>query len=278
MLANQRIYHLDGATLEDKSVSLNTVFDDAAVVDLLAGEYLYIGSTLPFNHRHFQISVANDVASVASVELWDGNEWISAVDVIDQTSVAGVTLARSGMISWTTPRNGSWGQAATTEDVTGLTTLKVYDLYWVRLTVSVSLKATTALQYVGHKFANDNDLGGRYADLVTTAIMDAFETGKTTWDEQHLLAAEDLIQDIRRKGIAWNANQILDWEQFNLAAVHKVASIIMFNFGDDYRDNRLLAEKEYEKAMNLKIFEVDRNEDGRRDEVERQFVGGIVRR
>lgn len=276
MLSSQRIFHLDGATLEDKTVSLSTIFSDAATLDLLAGEYLYIGSTLPFNHRHFQVSTPNDVASVASVEIWTGTAWVSAVDVIDQTSVGGVTLAQAGIISWTTPRDSSWGQAASTESVTGLTTLKIYDLFWVRISVSVSLKATTAVQYVGHKFATDADLGGEFPDLVTSATLDAFLTGKTNWNEQHLMAAEDIVTDIRRRGIAWSGDQILNWEQFNKAGVYKVASLIMFAFGDDYRDNRAEVEKRYEKAMNLKVFDVDTNEDGKRDEEERRPPGAVL--
>ena len=278
MLFNQRIIHSDNGTLEDKSVELNNIFTATATLDIaLTDDYLYIGSDLPFNHRYFEVSTANSVSSIMSVDIWNGSEWNAAVDVIDQTSTGGKTLAQSGYISWTTDRNESWGIDETTENVTGLTTLKIYNMYWVRLKVSASLSGTTAVSYVGHKFANDDDLSGYYPDLVSSTIMDAFETSKTNWNEQHFLAAEEIIQDIRRKRIAWNANQVIDWEQFNLAAIHRVAFNIMAAFGDDYKDNRLEAKKAYDEAMNLKVFNTDINADGHNQISEREPHRGICR-
>jgi len=277
MLANQRIFHYDGGTLEDKSVDLNNIFSAGTVIDLQNADYLYIGSDLPFNHRYFNVSSANAVISTMSVEIWDGNAWVAAVDVIDQTSTGGKTLAQSGFISWTLPRNGSWGQEATTEDIAALSTLKIYDLYWVRLAVSINVSITTALSYIGFRFAGDDDLGGYYPSLIGSSVLDAYETGKTTWAEQHFLAAEDIINDIRAKRIAWNPNQVLNWEQFRLAGIHKVAANIMLAFGDDYKDNRADAMAEYRAAMNLKVFEVDTNMDGRRDETEKYPYRGITR-
>lgn len=278
MLFNQRIIFDDNGAFSDLSVNLNNVYSGTSTVNLaLTTDYLYIGSDLPFNHRYFEVSTANANTATVSVDIWDGNSWNAAVDVIDQTSTGGKTLAQSGYISWTTDRNNTWGKEATTEDIAALSTYKIYDFYWVRLKVSANLSANTALQYVGHKFANDDDLGGYYPDLVSSTIMDAFETGKTNWNEQHFLAAEELIQDIRRARIAWNANQIISWEQFNLAAVHRVAANIMFAFGDDYKDNRAEALKQYKEAMNLKVFAVDKDEDGRVDESDRREHRGLAR-
>ena len=232
-------------------------------------DFLYIGSDLPFNHRYFQVSVANAVSSVLSAEIWNGSEWKAAVDVIDQTSVGGKTFAQSGIISWSVNRYETWGQQASTEDIPALSTLRIYDFFWARLKVSVSLTSTTALSYIGHKFSNDTDLGIYYPDLVQTDVKDAFSTGKTGWDEQHIFAAEEIISDIRQKNLAWSGNQIMNAEAFNLASVHKVAANIMLSFGDDYVTKRKTALEEYGKAMNLKIFEIDRNIDGRLDASER---------
>lgn len=275
-LVNQRVYHIDGATLEDKSVSANSIFADAATVDIASGEYLYVGSDLPFNHRYFKVSTANTNSASLTVQIWNG-EWVDAVDVIDQTTASGRALSQNGILSWTTPKNEAW-QQEDTENIAALSTLRIYGFYWVRIGVSASLSATTAVQYIGHKFATDDDLGGYYPNLVASSVMSAYESGKTDWDEQHLLAAEEIVQDVRRRGIAWNANQILDWEQFRIAAVHRVAANIMIPFGADYRDDRAVALKDYEKAMNLKIFTaVDLNEDGRVDDDERRPFTGLHR-
>lgn len=278
MLFNQRIIFDDNGVISDLSVNLNNLFAGTSTVNLaLTTDYLYIGSDLPFNHRYFEVSTANANTAVMSVEIWDGNAWNAAVDVIDQTSSGGKTLAQSGYISWVTDRDSSWGQESTTEDIAALASLKIYDMFWVRLKVSANLSANTALQYVGHRFANDDDLGGYYPDLVQSTVMDAFETSKTNWNEQHFLAAEEIIQDIRKARIAWNANQIINWEQFNLAAVHKVAANIMFAFGDDYKDNRAEALKQYKDALNLKVFAIDSNEDGHKTEAETRDHKGIFR-
>lgn len=277
MLTNQRIIHGDGATLRDRSVELNSIFAGAAVLDLaVTDDYLYIGSDLPFNHRYFQVSVANAVVSAVSVDIWDGSSWVAAVDVVDQTASAGACFAQSGFISWATPRGSSWGKEETTENVTGLTTLKIYNLYWVRLKVSASLTGTTAMTYVGHRFATDADLGGYYPDLIQSNVMTAHTSGKSTWADQHFLAAEEMIQDIRRKGIAWNANQLLDWEQFNIAGIHRVAALIMSSMGADFVDARARSLADYREAMSVPALAVDANEDGHKDEEPKRSYGGEI--
>lgn len=279
MLINQRIIWSDNGTLKDMSVALNDLTAQTYTLPLVAAEdKIYIGSDLPFNHRHFIVSTANDVASVVTVEFWTGSAWVSAVDVLDQTSVSGVSLAQSGIISWTPERNDSWGIEDSTEDIPQLSTLKIYDMYWARLTFSANLKATTALKYVGHKFAKDGDLAPHgYPDLNLSAIKAMFESGKTDWNEQHVGAAEAVIQYLRQKYLIQSRNQILNWEQFNVAAVHKVAEIIYSSFGPDYEERRALADKKYYQSINLGLTEVDTNQDGKRDPYEAIRSYGLVR-
>lgn len=281
MLINQRIIWSDNAVLKDLSVELNDLTAlNYAIPFTAAQDKLYIGSDLPFNHRHFVIATsgANAVASVPTVEIWNGNSWVSAVDVLDLTATSGATLARNGIIAWTTDRNEAWGKEETTEDIAALSTLKIYNMYWVRISFSANFTSTTSLAYVGHKFAADADLGLYYPDLTTTEVKSAFTSGKTTWDDQHIMAAEEIIRYLRKKDIVRSRNQILDWEQFNNCAIHKVAEIIYSSFGKDYEDNRKLADAKFMKAINLGIFQVDRNEDGKLDPQEQVKFYGLVRR
>lgn len=274
MLFNQRIIHGDNGTLVDLSAKVNDLFADTATIAIVAADdKLYVGSDLPFNHRFFYVSSVNAAASVVTVDIWDGSAWTAAVDVVDQTSVAGATLARSGVISWTTARDASWGQEATTEEMTGsgITTLKIYDLYWVRLTFSGNLTGTTALQYVGHAFSDDEDLAGYYPDLLRSDVMAAHTTGKTSWRDQHCLAAEECIRLLRKKRVVWSPAQLVAWEQLNLAAIHKAAEIIYAAFGSEYEDRRALAQAKYREELD-QAFTVDLDEDGQVDEVERRIV------
>lgn len=280
MLVNQRIIWKDNTTLKDLSLELNDLVSQNYTIGFVAAQdNLYIGSDLPFNHRYFVVATANDVVSVASVKIWNGNDWVSAVDVLDQTAVAQKAFGQTGILSWTTERNASWSIEDTTENISDLSTLKIYNMYWVKLTYSVDWKSTTALAYVGHKFAKDEDLGVYgYAELNTTDMKTAYEAGKTTWDHQHVAAAEQIVRYLRKKYIIQSKSQILDWEQFNEAAIHKVAEIIYFSFGEDYEDRRKKAEEKYYAAMNLGIFQVDRNQDGKLDDVEKMKFTGLVRR
>ena len=87
-------------------------------------------------------------------------------------------------------------------------------------------------------FSNDSDLGSEFPDLVLSATMTAFATGKTSWEEQHVRAAEILIKDLKKvKGIH-SSSQILDHNDFRLASVCKVAEIIYTAFGNDYLEQK----------------------------------------
>lgn len=284
MLINNRIVWSDNGTLRDLSVSLNNIFSNTETIALTAAQdKIFIGSDLPFNHRYFNVTTLNDQASVVTVDIWDGSAWQAAVDVIDQTiGTSGKTLSQKGIISWVVDRNHVWGKRDTTELMTGsgLETAKIYNMYWVRLTFSGDLKATTAVNYVGHKFSNDNDLSGYYPDLARTNVLSAFKSGKTSWDEQHLLAAEEIIRDLRKKNVIWNHNQIFGWEEFADAAVHKVAEIAFTAFGNDYETRRENARANYDEALE-KVVEsaIDKDMDGRLETVEKlPTYGKLLRR
>jgi len=90
------IYQQSSDVLKDLSVSLSKFSNNKTeVIDLRSGKFLFIASKLPFNHRYFEISVANIVSANMKIEVWDGNEWVEVVDIIDETS----TLSQSGHIS-----------------------------------------------------------------------------------------------------------------------------------------------------------------------------------
>lgn len=280
MLLNNRIIWKNNAALVDLSVKLNDFHSGSEVIDIVAAQdALYIGSDLPFNHRYFEVSVVNALPSVVSVSLWDGSGWNPVVETIDQTQgTSGTTLSQSGIISWTPDRDEVWQYARSTEDITDLSTLKIYDYYWAKFTFSADLTSTTALSYVGHKFSEDNDLRAYYPDLLLTKTLTAFQAGKTTWNEQHIAAAEEIIKDLRKKRIVWSPNQILEWQQFTLASLHKVARNIFTSFGENYKDERDLADADYSRAMNMQVFNVDNNRNARLEPHEKIVSTGFRRR
>lgn len=281
---SSRVIWSDNGTLKDISLECNDFKSGTKVIDLVAAQdYIYIGSDFPFNHRYFDISVVSDTSSIISVDLWGGagREWRAANDVIDQTSIAGVTLAQSGVVSWTKALREVWSRWHTNVEgqvITGLEGVKIIDLYWARLSFSGNLKSTTALQFVGHKFSNDNDLEILYPDLTRAAVMTQFKSGKTSWLLQHIQAAEEIIRDLKNRSIIKSENQILDWELFRDASVHKVAHIAFNGFGKDFFENKKAAYELYKVELDKAIYNVDLNNNATLDVEERTFRQGILNR
>lgn len=277
MLTGQRVIFSDNGTLNDLSRSLGDLFAATESLTIVAADdKLYLGSDQPFNHRFIQVTTANTNASVASVEIWNGSEWKSAVDIIDGTSVGGKTLAQSGIIQWTTNRNEGWEREADSNDVTGLSGTRVYEMFWVRLTFSANTSATV-LSYLGHRFSDDSLLGGYYPDLVRTKLIASFATGKTNWLEQHVLAAEELIRDLRKRRYVVSGSQVFDWELFSVPAMHKCAHIIMSGLGSDFTDRAIEAQEAYQNELENTMAGIDRNRDGRLSTEERKPAVGLRR-
>lgn len=279
---SSRVIWSDNGVLKDISVSLGDFTAETNVIPFVAAEdKLYIGSDFPFNHRYIDMVAVNDVASTISIDLWNGQEWKPAFDIQDRTSIAGVTLAQSGIVSWVKDTRESWSAWDTNnegEQITGLTGVKILKLYWARISFSVSLKATTELQYIGHKFSDDNALDIKYPDLGRTAVKAQFKAAKSDWKLQHIQAAEEIIKDLKNRSIIKSKNQILDWELFKGAAVHKVASMAFNAFGKDFKPNEDAAEDKYKIEMNQAVYNIDLNNNATLDPIERRFRQGNMYR
>jgi hypothetical protein len=280
LLSNQRIIFKDGATLRDHSVKLGDYLSGTETLDVVAADdALFIGSDLPFNHRWFEVSSANAAVSAMTIRLWNGSEWKSAVEVIDQTkSTAGATLSTSGIVSWTPDRFQSWAREESTEDISDLSTLKIYDLYWAKITFSVDLTISTALGFIGQRFSSHADVVSEYPELGDANLIASYKTGKTTWDEQAFAAAEYIVRDLQNKQMVWSKNQIIAWEIFRSASVHKTAEIAFRGLGDNYRDNLVEANRAYKAALDVKFPAVDLNANGRLDNSERTAAMGYFTR
>lgn len=282
MLLNNRVIFSDNTVLKDLSINLNNFKSGTDVLPIVATEdFLFLGSELPFNHRWFEVSVVNALASVVSIQIWDGNAWEETVDIIDQTVVAGAALAQSGYISWVTDKDDSWAQEDTVdrnnvENITGLGDVKIFDLYWARMKFSADLTPTAALKFMGNKFSDETDLGLFYPDLITDSAKKQFEVTKIDWKDQEFKAAEEIIRYLKSHKVVKSSNQILNWEQFNNASIHKVAEIIFRAYGDDFADNRKVARTDFKEAMDQEIFQIDKNRNARLDDRERFRPVGLL--
>lgn len=269
-LISQRVIYSNNGSLTDISKLVANYRANSATIPFVAAEdYIFIGSLLPFNHKYIAIGTANDQSSAPSVDIWYGNAWISAVDILDFTDSSGVTLATDGILRFATNRLKGWDRELDSADVTGLTGTNIHNYYWVRLSFTADLNVSTAIKYIGHKFSEDDDLYTFYPDLNNSTLKSAFESGKTDWNEQHFAAAQGIIRELRSKRIIFERDQILDYELFNEASVHKTAQIIYGAFGQDYADDMIKAKSRFKEALNLSQYNLDENRDGRLSEGER---------
>lgn len=279
MIQNQRVILVSGATNTDVSVALDDFRGTPVEIPLVASQdYLYVATDLPFNHKYFKILTPNAETSVVKVDIWFSRAWVPAVDVIDTTSIAGVSLAQSGIIQWGTDRLKGWDVELDSDDVTGISIKGIYSKFWARFYWDTTLSNDTEMTYLGHRFSSDTELYSFYPDLNNDALKTTFATGKTTWDDQAFIAAGAIERDLKAKGIALSPNQILNWQIFSEASVHKVAEIIYSGLGRAYEENRKNAKAYYAEALGLTYFEIDQNKTGMIEDNERATGTGWLNR
>lgn len=257
-LVSQRVFH--GST--DISVAVADHRSGTKAITYTAGQYFYIGSTAAITNAWIEMSVvASSTAGAPVVEIWWGQAWIPAVDIIDQT--AGLTA--SGRISWAVDKFKGWDNEDKSEDV-GLTGTNIYDRYWCRLSWPNNFTAT--LGYIGQKFSDDVALASYHPDLlINTDLLTGYKSGKTNWNEQHFDAAEKIVKDLRKRNIIKDKGNIYDWQDLEEASCHKVAEIVYSAFGAPYRESMNLAHKMYEAEI-AKVLNIDIDGSGNLSEYE----------
>jgi hypothetical protein len=276
---SNRIIYSDGTTLLDLSPELARYKSGTAVIDSFQTTHaLYIGQRSPFNHFFVKMGdVANTNPTQMVVHYWDGTVWVPAVDTQDVTS----GLSQDGFVEFYPNKNKGWTRETTNFDgdvVTGLEDIVIYDLFWARITFTAILDNDIELRFIGQKFSDDDDLASEYPDLVRSTVLTRFEAGKTSWEEQHVRAAEIIEQDLIQKRVIKDKGQILERDAYRLASVHKVAEMIFGAFGDDYADQKLAARHEYKDRMDKVIYLVDESEDGILDPYETKKQQGWLSR
>lgn len=264
-----RIIYSDNGTLVDWSTSLNNYYSGDETFSFVAAEdYIYIGNLLPFNHTYMKFTTPSVASSTLSVDIWDGNAFSPAAEIIDET--AGFTA--DGFINWVPDKNKGWGREDTnvngTERVTGLGTITIYDRYWVRIGFNNDLTASSVASWSGLLFSDDNDLKTEYPNLVRSNVLTAFQAGKVNWEEQNIRAAELMVDDLIDMNVIASKEQIIERKKLSRASVCKVAEIIYNGFGDDGVEDSARARKEYKSRISKNVFITDKDNDARIDREE----------
>lgn len=284
---NKRVLFSDNGTLKDFSVAMDEYKGSGKAFPYTTGEdFLFIGSRLPFNHTYFKLNKVNTVDCQMTAQYWNGSEWVNFVEMNDETN----GFKQSGFLTFVPNRDKPWMMSSTNysgQIVDGLDSITIYDLYWIRISfdqtfigpeilpVTVpSVFDDVDMQWIGNIFSNDYDLAGEYPEFVRQSVMTAFASGKTSWEEQHVIAGKVLIDDLIKKSSIDDGSQIIQKSDYTLASVHKVAEIIANAFGDDYIDQKKSSREEYSQRMNKRINRVDTNKNGREDVAERTTTTG----
>lgn len=279
MMFDQRVLFSDNGTIVDLTLNLNEYKFGSSIIPFVAAEdYIYIGSSLPFNHKYFEMDAVNSNASEIQISVWDGQVFNPVADIQDATESSGVSLSSSGIVRFTSDREKVWTRELDSFDVTGLETTKIYQMYWLRIGFSADLSLTTAISYIGQRFCIDSDIYDYYPDLNQSTLKVAFASGKTDWDEQCFIATNIIVRDLKRRYSILNSNQIIDYELFNEPAIHKAAEIIYHGLGQPYYEVRNACRERYLYAMEQGYLRIDQDKDGLLSDKERQTKQGYFTR
>lgn len=128
----------DGANYTDYSAN---VIDNGAGVATLSsldtvanGDWIVVGGPVPFMGAAMDMSTnVNANAATLTAEYWNGSAWTALTNVTDGTASGGATFGADGQITWTMPAD--WASS----------TINAIAAYWVRLSVSAALDASTEI-------------------------------------------------------------------------------------------------------------------------------------
>jgi hypothetical protein len=279
-----RVLFSDNGVLTEITEKLRDYATNEFTLSMVAAEdAIYLGSELPFNHFFIKMgTTVNALASVLGIAYWAGRSygWVDVVDKVDLTG-GSTTLAASGHVDFVPNKDRAWARESTNHEaqqVTGLTSVVIYDRYWLKLTVSGNLTASVIIKWIGQLFSNDADLFSEYPQLRPTSLMALWETGKTSWEEQAVVASQKLADDLIAKMAIVNKAQVLDREQFRLANASRTAQVIYSGLGTDFADDALAARGEYRELLASSLKRVDKNADGILNVEERtNTVGWLTR-
>lgn len=251
---------------------------EASTLELSANDYIYLATEAPFNSRYFQFVTPNATPVSLEVEIFNGEQWFSAIDLMDTTN----GFTRDGFVRFGLDifGNGETWSKQDSKDVLNVPQeVQIFASYWMRLKVASTLDLSTALDYVGLKFIEDEDLYSIYPMLRNNGLRNAWKTGKTTWNEQHLVAADHILMKLRDMGVVGTRSgfSIMDVQYLREAAIHKAAEIIWSGLGN-YDEKAKEAHKKFTDAMGTKYFNSDINGDGQLSRHERSTAIGFMKR
>lgn len=260
------LYH--GAVLRDYSLELQRDNANMPVGLIAATDAIYLGQYFPFNNFFVQMEQANSKTSSLSVQYWDGFDFREAVDVLDGTSLNSKTLAQTGVVQFQPSRDAAWNliQDPSVDGPSPLSTCKIEDLYWVRIKVSDNLAGATKIKNISYAFCRQEDL--LTVDPEINDYLTAWQ--QTDWVKQILLASQNVIADLKARGLVKSNGQVLRFDDVFFATVYKTLDIIFMPMGKNFVEKRKEYQAKYREFIQGPRFTFDQSEDARVDRCEIQ--------
>lgn len=258
-----RIIKSVSGTLTDLSIENQ---DEAININIADANYILIGKHYPTNNFFFMNSVANNVVSTINIKYWDGTDWRDTVDVLDGTSTAGATLAKSGVIQFAPQEKYNWAIVGNTINrgaPSELATKEITNLYWLKITFSAPLLSTSRINRITYAFTQSQEVSN--LDVSVNDYLTSFGTGKTDWNKEIITASLHVVKDLQAKGLIVNEGEILRFDDVSLPAAYMTLRLIYSSLGASYVEKRDYYERLYKETISINRFSFDTNENGRLD-------------
>ncbi len=260
-----RVLYYNGSSLGDISLENQDETTNITLATSLT-KYIYIGQKSPFTSLFVYLNTANSIAATLDIEYWDGTTWRDVADKLDGTATSGVPFAKSGVIKWYLDDLYAWNKVIDTSKSiapTELQTLKIYNMYWMRISSSTGLTAGANAKQLAYTFTSTQELNNY--DVEISGYYESFATGKTDWIREIITASKLTLMEMKRRGVIMHQGQLIDMDDFTVPASFKALELIYSNLGPSYVERRKLMQEEFAKAINIQRPIVDDNADGEID-------------
>lgn len=263
-------------------LSLPLANGTSTAMALTAGQdSLLIGQHFPFANFFVETGVGSTSGSELDLSYWDGSAWRSGLDLLDGTDTSvGGTFAQTGVIQFTPNRNSGWVLTSDTSEgdaPTELQTTTLYDLFWLKLEPTVTLSGTTTIKRIAYAFTKHEYLV-QLDPEINEYLVPWGGAGKLNWNEQILIASEQVASDMKARGFVWHRNQIILLEEVYLLASYRTLELIYSMLGPSFAHKLKWAQDEYKKASNVKRWSFDKDQNARMDRYEQGMtMGKLVR-
>lgn len=275
-----RVFLNDNGSFTDYSL-LNSDESSTLAIPLVATEdYIYIGKYYPFNNFFLDVDTVNDQAATLTVDVWDGTQWRSSVDVLDGTSSGGVSLAKSGVVEFSIDKDYSWNRVFDSSDTNAPDEMQgeftIYNLYWIRLKWSADLAATTELNTIAYAFTSSQQLDNIYNQI--NQYLTSFGSGKTDWNDEIVTASLHVVKTLKKNRLIVNEGQIIKLDDVSLATDYKTLELIFNSLGPSYAEERDRVSHTFSELISMPGFTFDRNNDAAVDTFELNSSYGRLKR